>query len=47
VLSLQKEEGELFQSAEITPEANLSRLEEVLVITVPRSLDGQANLKEK
>jgi rod shape-determining protein MreC len=47
VLSLQKEEGELFQSAEITPEANLSRLEEVLVITAPRSLDAQANLKDK
>jgi rod shape-determining protein MreC len=47
VLSIEKEEGELFQSAEITPEADFSKLEEVLVITVPRSLDAQADLKER
>jgi rod shape-determining protein MreC len=46
VLSIQKEEGELFQSAEITPEADLSKLEEVLVITVPRSLDAHAAAKD-
>ena len=47
VLSIQKEEGELFQSAEITPEADLSKLEEVLVITVPRSLDAHAEGKDR
>ena len=47
VLSIQKEEGELFQSAEITPEADLSKLEEVLVITVPRSLDAHADAKDR
>jgi rod shape-determining protein MreC len=47
VLSIQKEEGELFQSAEITPEADLSKLEEVLVITVPRSLDAHAVGKDR
>jgi rod shape-determining protein MreC len=47
VLSIQKEEGELFQSAEIAPEADLSKLEEVLVITVPRSLDAHADAKER
>ena len=41
VLTMQKEEGELFQSAELAPQADLSKLEEVLVITVPRSLDAQ------
>lgn len=45
VLSLQKEEGELFQSAELAPEANLSRLEEVLVITVPRLPESPASAK--
>jgi rod shape-determining protein MreC len=47
VLSIQKEEGELFQSAEIAPEADLSKLEEVLVITAPRSLDANADAKER
>jgi rod shape-determining protein MreC len=47
ITNIHKEEGELFQSAEIIPEADLSKLEEVLVITVPRSIDGGAELKEK
>jgi rod shape-determining protein MreC len=47
VLSIEKEEGELFQSAELTPEADFSKLEEVLVITVPRSLGAHADLKER
>jgi rod shape-determining protein MreC len=45
VLSIEKEEGELFQSAEILPKADLSKIEEVLVITVPRSLDAEVNAK--
>jgi rod shape-determining protein MreC len=47
VLSIQKEEGELFQSAEITPEADLSKLEEVLVITDPRSVNAHAGAKDR
>jgi rod shape-determining protein MreC len=45
VLSIEKEEGELFQSAEILPKADLSKIEEVLVITAPRSLDAEVNAK--
>lgn len=47
VLTMQKEEGELFQSAEIAPQADLSKLEEVLIITVPRSLETQSDAKSK
>jgi rod shape-determining protein MreC len=47
VLTMQKEEGELFQSAEIAPQADLSKLEEVLIITVPRSLETQSDVKSK
>lgn len=47
VVSIQKEEGELFQSAEITPEADFSKLEEVLVITAPRSPDPITEFKER
>ena len=47
VLTMQKEEGELFQSAEIAPQANLSKLEEVLIITVPRSLEAPPDVKSK
>jgi rod shape-determining protein MreC len=47
VLSIQKEEGELFQSAEIAPEADLSKLEEVLVITAPSSLDAHTDAKKR
>jgi rod shape-determining protein MreC len=47
VLTMQKEEGELFQSAEIATQADLSKLEEVLIITVPRSLEAQSDVKSK
>lgn len=47
VLTMQKEEGELFQSAEIAPQADLSKLEEVLIITVPRSLEKQSDEKSR
>jgi rod shape-determining protein MreC len=47
VLTMQKEEGELFQSAEIAPQADLSKLEEVLIITVPRSLEAPSDVKSK
>jgi rod shape-determining protein MreC len=47
VLTMQKEEGELFQSAEIAPQVDLSKLEEVLIITVPRSLEAQSDVKSK
>ena len=40
ITSIEKEEGALFQAAEIAPDVDMSKLEEVLVITVPRSLDN-------
>jgi rod shape-determining protein MreC len=40
IQTIEKEEGELFQTAEILPEAELSKLEEVLVITATRPRDG-------
>ncbi len=44
VTSVEKEEGALFQSAEILPEVDVSKLEEVLVITAPYG-DTGANLE--
>ena len=32
---MEKSEGDLFQSAEIEPEVDLSKLDEVLIITAP------------
>jgi len=40
IQSIEKEEGELFQTAEVLPEAELSKLEEVLVITATRPSNG-------
>lgn len=41
-----KAEGDLFQSAEIIPDVDFSKLEEVLVITEPRPLaDGAADVR--
>ena len=42
VRSIDKGEGDLFQSAEITPEVDVSKLEEVLVISAPRPLEEPA-----
>lgn len=39
ITNIEKVEGDLFQSAEIVPEVDFSKLEEVLVITAPRPLD--------
>lgn len=39
VRSIEKVEGDLFQSAEIVPEVDVSKLEEVLVISTPRPLE--------
>jgi rod shape-determining protein MreC len=44
VTSIEKEEGALFQSAEILPEVDVSKLEEVLVITAPYG-DADANVE--
>lgn len=46
IASIEKEEGALFQAAEIAPEADLSKLEEVLVITAPRSFGNESGPKE-
>ena len=40
IQTIEKEEGELFQTAELLPEAELSKLEEVLVITATRPQDA-------
>ena len=39
IASIQKEEGDLFQSAELIPEVDFSQLEEVLVITGVRPIE--------
>ena len=44
VRSIEKREGDLFQLAELDPEVDFSKLEEVLVITVPRAIDPEARL---
>jgi rod shape-determining protein MreC len=47
ISSLEREEGALFQSAAVTVSAELSKLEEVLVITEPHSGAGGVDAKEK
>lgn len=42
VRSIDKVAGDLFQSAEITPEVDVSKLEEVLVISTPRPVEDRA-----
>jgi rod shape-determining protein MreC len=42
VRSIERVEGDLFQSADITPEVDVSKLEEVLVISTPRPFDERA-----
>jgi len=42
ITRIDKEQGALFQSAELTPEVDVSRLEEVLVIQAPYGLSTQA-----
>jgi rod shape-determining protein MreC len=37
ITNIQKDEGELFQTADVEPEVDFTKLEEVLVVTVPRS----------
>lgn len=39
ITSIQKDEGGLFQTAEVRPEVDFTRLEEVLVVTVPRATE--------
>jgi rod shape-determining protein MreC len=36
ITGIQKDEGDLFQTAEVQPEVDFTKLEEVLVVTVPR-----------
>lgn len=49
ITSIQKDEGGLFQSAEVRPEVDFTRLEEVLVVTAPRGTEEPplALLEEK
>ena len=48
ITGIDKEEGALFQSAELALEVNVDRVEEVLVIQAPqgRALDGEKNVSE-
>ena len=42
VRNIERVEGDLFRSADITPEVDVSKLEEVLVISTPRPFDERA-----
>ncbi|WP_173049503.1 rod shape-determining protein MreC [Nitrospira sp. KM1] len=42
ITRIDKEEGALFQTAELTPEVDVSRLEEVLIIQAPYGTSGEA-----
>jgi rod shape-determining protein MreC len=42
ITNIQKDEGELFQTADVQPDVDFTKLEEVLVVTVPRSVDEPA-----
>jgi rod shape-determining protein MreC len=48
ITGIEKEEGALFQSAELAPEVDLSRVEEVLVIQSPqgRSMGAEGSMNE-
>jgi len=39
ITNIQKDEGELFQTAAVQPEVDFTKLEEVLVVTVPRRVE--------
>jgi rod shape-determining protein MreC len=39
ITNIQKDEGGLFQTAEVQPEVDFTKLEEVLVVTVPRKIE--------
>jgi rod shape-determining protein MreC len=45
ITSIQKAEGDLFQTAEIAPEVEMQKIEEVLVITTPRPGDTDTKLE--
>lgn len=40
ITHIHKDEGELFQTADVLPEVDFKKLEEVLVVTVPRAVDA-------
>jgi rod shape-determining protein MreC len=42
IVNIQKDEGGLFQTADVQPEVDFTKLEEVLVVTVPRSAEEPA-----
>jgi rod shape-determining protein MreC len=42
ITNIQKDEGELFQTADVQPEVDFTKLEEVLVVTAPRQVDEPA-----
>jgi rod shape-determining protein MreC len=42
ITNIQKDEGELFQTADVHPDVDFTKLEEVLVVMVPRHVDEPA-----
>ena len=42
ITNIQKDQGELFQTADVQPDVDFTKLEEVLVVTVPRHVDAPA-----
>jgi len=44
ITNIQKDEGELFQIADVQPDVDFTKLEEVLVVTVPRHVDEPASI---
>jgi rod shape-determining protein MreC len=42
ITNIQKDEGELFQTADVQPDVDFTKLEEVLVVMVPRHADEPA-----
>ena len=42
ITNIQKDEGELFQTADVQPDVDFTKLEEVLVVMVPRHVDEPA-----
>lgn len=45
ITAIDKEEGALFQTAELKPEVDVDRVEEVLVLQLPRGGASESNLK--
>lgn len=47
IVSVEKDEGGLFQIAEVRPDVDFTKLEEVLVVTVPRQVEEPPPMEER